>query len=318
MDRVDQFVGVDVSKATLDCTIRPHGERFVVENTPAGHAELVRRLRSRPIVAIGLEATGGDEAPAVLALRQADLPACVLNPRQVRDFKRSTGQLAKSDPIDSDAIAHFVEVMRPQIRPLPDELVRELSALVIRRDQLVEMRTAEKNRLEKKPLRPIARGIQTHIDWLEKQIARAEDDIDRTIKGSPLFSDKVDRLKSVPGVGPVVSTVLLAELPELGQLDRKQIAALVGVAPFANESGRVKDGHRHIRGGRVRVRCALYMAVVAGLRFNPVVSAFYARLTTAGKRPKVALTACMRKLLTILNAMARSRTAWDPQVAATA
>ena len=314
-DKVDLFVGIDVSKDTLDFFVRPEGERGAVENSPKGHAELLGRLRGRTVNRIVLEATGGYEAAVALVLRQADLPACVVNPRQVRDFKRSTGQLAKTDVIDAEVLAHFAEAIRPPVRPLPDPLVQELTALVARRHQLVEMRVAEKNRIQKTAAASIARRIRSHIDWLDKEIERVESELDRTIKGSPLFSGSSDLLQSAPGVGRVVSSILLAALPELGKLDRKQIAALVGVAPFANESGRTVDGHRHIWGGRGQVRALLYMASVVGIRYNPILSAFYARLVAAGKPSKVALTACSRKLLTILNAMMRSRTGWDPRFA---
>lgn len=311
-EKPDLFIGVDVSKQELDVHLRPLAERFKVSNDAKGHGELVERLRGRPVVRIVLEATGGYEAAVALALRQAGLPACVVNPRQVRDFKRSTGQLAKTDGIDAHALAHFAEVIRPEVRPLPDEFVAELSALVARRQQLVEMRTAEKNRLDKNPAFVIARRIRTHIDWLEKEIGRIEDDLDKTIKGSPLISEKSEQLQSVPGIGPVVASFILARLPELGLLNRKQIAALAGLAPFANESGLVDGGHRHIAGGRGHLRAMLYMAVVVGIRHNSVLKNFYDRLVALGKPKKVALTACMRKLLTILNAMIRNHTAWNP------
>ncbi len=317
-ETVELNVGVDVSKERLDVAVRPMGERFSVANDPAGHAELVRRLRGRPIARVVLEATGGYEAAAALALSRAQLPVCVVNPRQVKDFKRSTGQLAKTDVIDADVLAHFGEAIRPDVRPVPDEALRELSGLVARRQQLVEMRTAEKNRLEKKPARIVARRIQSHVDWLDREIERIEEDLDKTIKGSPLFSEKSGLLKGVNGVGPVVSSFFLAHLPELGRLNRKEIATLVGVAPFARESGKVKDGHRHIWGGRAHVRRLLYMGTVSAIRCNPVVQAFYARLLAAGKPKKVAITACMRKLLTILNAMVRDGAAWNPTFATAA
>lgn len=314
-EKTSLFVGVDVSKAKLDVFIRPLGDRSTVENTAKAHAELVEGLRSRPVDRIVMEATGGYEAPLALALRLAGLPACVVNPRQVRDFKRSTGQLAKTDGIDAEVLAYFAEVIHPEVRELPDPLVRLLSSLVARRHQLVEMRTTEKNRLEKNPVAEVARGLRSHVAYLDKEIERFEKDLDRTIKGSPLFSEKSDRLQGVPGVGPVVSSALLAGLPELGRLNRKQIAKLVGIAPFANDSGRITDGPRHIRGGRAQIRTLLYLASVVGIRFNPVIGAFHARLVAAGKPAKVAITACSRKLLTILNAMVRDGTSWDPNLA---
>jgi transposase len=313
-ERIEINVGVDVSKEKLDVHVRPLGERFTVANDAKGHAELVKRLRSHPVLRIVLEATGGYEAPAALALSQAGLPVCVVNPRQVHDFKKSTGQLAKTDVIDAEVLSHFGEAIRPEVRPLPDEAVLELSALVARRHQLVEMRTAELNRLEKNPKRAIARGLRRHVDWLEKEIQQVEDDLDKTIKGSPLMSEKDGRLRSAPGVGPVLSRSLLADLPELGHLNRKQIAALVGVAPFDSRSGK-RDGKRHIWGGRANVRAVLYMATTSAARFNPVIKALYERLLKDGKEKKVALVACMRKLLTILNAMMRTGSCWDPEFA---
>jgi transposase len=307
--------GIDVSKACLDVHVRPLGQRFTLTNDAQGHTELVERLRTVPLARIVLEASGGYEAAAALALSRAGLPVCVVNPRQVRDFKRSTGQLAKTDVIDAEVLAHFAEAIRPDVRPLPDDAVLELAALVARRHQLIEMRTAEKNRLEKDPARAIAKRIRSHIDWLDKEIARVEDELDRTIKGSPLFSETSGRLKGVNGVGPVVSSFLLSYLPELGRLNRKQIAALVGLAPFARESGIVEGGRRHIWGGRAQVRTLLYMAAVSATRCNPVIRSFYERLLAAGKPKKVAIIAAARKLLTILNAMVRAGTSWDPDFA---
>jgi transposase len=311
---IELNVGIDVSKEKLDVAIRPLSERFTVSNDPIGHAELVKRLAGRGVVRIALEATGGYEAAAALALSRASLPVCVVNPRQVRDFKKSTGQLAKTDPIDADALAHFAEAIRPEVRPLPDDAVIALSALVARRHQLVEMRTAELNRLEKRPAAVVAKRIKSHVEWLDKEIARVESDLDRTIKGSPLFAKKSEALTRVQGVGPAVSSCLLAELPELGQLNRKQIAALVGVAPFAHDSG-LAQGGRHIWGGRAHVRTLLYMAAVSAARCNPVIRPFYERLLATGKPKKVALIASARKLLTILNAILRSGDQWNPSFA---
>lgn len=311
-DKPELNVGIDVSKEKLDVSVRPLSERFSVSNDSAGHDELVARLTARSICRIVLEATGGYEAQAALALSRACLPVCIVNPRQVRDFKKSTGQLAKTDPIDADVLAHFAEAIRPEVRPLPDEAVVALSELVARRRQLVEMKTAETNRLEKKPAVVIAKRIRTHVEWLDKEIARVEDELDRTIKGSPLFSKKSATLKGVQGIGPAVSACLLAELPELGTLNRKQIAALVGLAPFARDSGLVQGGRRHIWGGRAHVRALLYMAAVTAVRCNPVIRPFHERLVAAGKPPKVAMIACARKLLTILNAMLRCDEQWNP------
>lgn len=309
-DKAEINVGIDVSKAKLDIHVRPLQERLTVPNDPKGHAALVSKLRRHDVTRIVLEATGGYEAAAARALSHAHLPVCVVNPRQVRDFKRSTGQLAKTDVIDAEVLAHFGEAIRPPIRPLPAPAVLELSARVARRHQLVEARTAELNRLEKDPDRVIGQGLRRHVGWLEKEIQRVEDEMDKAIADNPRMSRNAGLLRSAPGVGPAVSRALLADLPELGTLNRKQIAALVGVAPFARESGRIQDGRRHIWGGRGYVRTLLYMAAVNAIRFNPAVRAFYARLRAAGKPPKVAIVACMRKLLTILNAMVRGRSSW--------
>lgn len=306
--------GIDVSKANLDVSVPRIALRFSVVNGAEGYRQIIERLGGHGIGRVILEATGGYEASAALALYQAGLPVCVVNPRQVRDFKRSLGQLAKTDPIDADVLGLFGDAIRPAVRPLPDPAVLALAAAVARRHQLVEMRTAEENRLEKGPGAAIAKRIGKHIEWLEREIKRAEQDLDRTIRGSPLFCEKAERLRSVPGVGPAVSSCLLAELPELGTLTGKKLAALVGVAPFAHESGRQKTGHRHIEGGRGHVRALLYMAVLSGVRYNPVLSRFYERLLATGKPHKVAATACMHKLLTILNAMVRDGISWNPHL----
>lgn len=307
------FVGVDVSKARLDVCVRPLAEQFTVDNDAGGHDLLVSRLKTYNVKCIVLEATGGYEAAAVLAMRKADLPACVVNPRQTRDFKKSTGQLAKTDRVDAASLAHFAEAVKPEVRPLPDEFVAGLSALVARRQQLVEMRTTEKNRMSMRQVQDVMRGLKKHVAWLDKQIELIEQDIDKTIKASPLLAENCVRLTSVPGIGAVVSSFLIAYLPELGRLSRKQIGALVGLAPYANESGQ-RDGKRHIRGGRGKVRAVLYLAAVVGIRFNPVIKAFHDRLIAKGKLKKVALVACAHKLLTITNAMARTQTSWNPNL----
>lgn len=302
------FVGIDVSKATLDVALRPSGERFSASNDEAGIRVVLDRLRPLTSALVVLEATGGFENATVAALATAGLQVVVANPRQIRDFARATGQLAKTDRIDADILALFADRVRPQPRPLPNEAAQALDALLTRRRQLLEMLTAEKNRLGfARP--PIRKSISQHIRWLERQLAGVDHDLDRTIQQSPLWRAKEDLLRSVPGVGPVVSRTLLGELPELGTLNHKQIAALVGVAPLARDSGTLR-GRRIVWGGRAPVRSALYMSALVASRHNPVIRAFYLRLRAAGKPRKVALTACMRKLLTILNAMARDETPW--------
>jgi transposase len=262
-----------------------------------------------------LEATGGFEGPLAAALATATLPVVVINPRQVRDFARATGKLAKTDTLDAQVLAQFAEAVRPVPRPLPDAQTQALSALLTRRRQLIEMLTAERNRLGS--VSPhIHREIQDHITWLEHRLARIDQDLDQAIRESPLWREKDDLLQTTPGVGPVLSRTLLADLPELGTLNRKQIAALVGVAPLNRDSGSLR-GKRTVWGGRSHVRATLYMGTLAGVRYNPVLKAFFQRLRAAGKAPKVALTACMRKLLTILNAMMKHLTPWQVDYTAT-
>ena len=304
------FVGIDVSKHQLDVAVRPRGETWTAAHDEAGLSALVARLRALAPTLIVLEATGGWEVALAGALVAATLPVAVVNPRQVRDFARSTGTLAKTDRLDAQMLAQFAEAVRPEPRPLPDAQAQELTALLQRRRQLVEMLTAEKNRL---PLaaRRIRPQLQTHIAWLHKQIAQFDEDLRQLIRSSPLWREKDDLLRSAPGVGPVLATTLLAALPELGQLTRQQIAALVGVAPLNRDSGTLR-GRRTVWGGRAQVRAVLYMSTVVAVRHNPVLIAFYQRLRAAGKAPKLALTACMRKLLTILNAMLKHHSRWAP------
>lgn len=302
------FVGLDVAQATLDVALQPGGERWSVPNDEAGIAELVQRLRPLAPSLVVCEATGGFERAGIAALAAAGLPVVVANPRQVRDFARATGQLAKTDQLDALALARFAERVRPTPRPLPDEAARLLDALLTRRRQLVEMLTAEKNRLGFAP-RPVQAGIRRHIRWLERQLDDVTRDLADFIEQSPLWRAKDDLLQSVPGVGPIVSYTLLGELPELGTLTHKQIAALVGVAPLARDSGTLRR-KRLIWGGRASVRTALYLAALCGRRWNPALRIFYERLRAAGKPTKVALIACARKLLTILNAMVRHNTRW--------
>ena len=303
------FVGIDVSKARLDVAMRPSGERQSVSNDEGGIKALVKRLGETGPALIVLEATGGLERQVMRALASAELPVVVINPRQVRDFAKATGQLAKTDSIDAAVLARFAQAVRPSVRPLPDEVTLELRALVARRRQITEMIVAETNRLGGVP-KALRKRIEAHIRWLKAELGRAGKDLDQSIRQSPIWCENENLLKSVPGIGPIVSRTLLAELPELGELNSKQIAALVGIAPLNRDSGKFR-GHRAIWGGRATVRAALYMAALVASRRNAVIQAFYKRLRDAGKAPKVALVACMRKLLTILNAMIKHKTRWS-------
>ncbi len=305
------FVGIDVSRARLDIALRP-GAPFSVLHDEAGMAAAVEQLRTLNPTLIVVEATGGVEVPLTSALAAAGLPVVVVNPRQVRDFAKASGKLAKTDALDAQTLAQFAEVIRPTLRPLPDEHARALAALLTRRRQLVEMLTAEKNRLTTAPS-SIRKSLRAHIAWLERELAHTDTGLAETIRQSPVWREKDELLRSVPGVGPVLTSTLLANLPELGTLTNKQIAALVGVAPLNRDSGTLR-GKRTVWGGRAQVRAVLYMSAIVAARFNPVIRAFYQRLQAAGKAKKVALTACMRKLLTILNAMLKHRTPWRLEV----
>ena len=303
------YIGLDVAKAVLDGVVRPTGEVVQFANDPGGRAALVAWATALAPTGLVLEATGGYERAAVLALATAGLPVVVVNPRQVRDFARSTGQLAKTDRLDAAVLALFAERVQPAVRPLSDAATAELAELITRRQQLRDMLTMEKNRLALVRSR-VRREVQAHITWLEKRIVETDDALRQAIEASPVWRVQEDLLRSVPGIGPVVSRTLLALLPELGHLNRKEIAALVGVAPMARDSGTWK-GARAVWGGRAPVRRALYMAALVASRRNPVLQAFYQRLRAAGKPAKVALVACMRKLLTILNAMLHHGTRWQ-------
>ena len=316
MSEAGAFIGIDVAKGQVDIAARPSGERWQVDNGPDGWAALVERLSPLRPTLIVLEATGGFEAGAVETLAAAGLPVVVINPRQVRDFGRATGQLAKTDAISAAVLAHFAEVIRPPVRPLPDRATQELQPWRARRRQLVEMLTAEQNRLHAAP-RAVRPTIQAHIGWLRRQLKSVGRHLAEQIKRSPAWRQDQQLLVSVPGVGPVVATTLLANLPELGRLNRKEIAALVGVAPLNRDSG-TWEGQRTVWGGRAAVRTVVYMAALVASRCNPLIRAFYTRLLTKGKPKKVALTACMRKLLTILNAMMKHRVPWKPSAAALA
>jgi transposase len=302
-------VGVDVAKSTLDLATSNSKETRQFDNDHKGIIKAVRYISGLKLTIIILEATGHFEMPLAAELQTKRLPVVIVNPRQVRDFARATGELAKTDRIDARILALFGLQIKPEVRLLPDQKAREMSSLLARRRQLVEMLTAEHNRVLQAD-DSIRQGIRVHIKWLKDALSTINDDLDRQIRSSPSWREKDDLLKSVPGVGKVVSATLLIELPELGQLNRRQIAALVGVAPLNRDSGTLR-GRRTVWGGRAKLRAVLYMAALVGIQRNPVITAFYQRLLKAGKAKKVALVACMRKLLTILNAMIRSRLVWQ-------
>ena len=306
-------VGIDVSKDRLDVAIRPSGEQFHVSTDEPGCKELCKRLGKLKPERIVLEPTGGFEWRVVQALAKAKLPAVVVNARQIRQFAQATGRLAKTDTLDADVLAHFGEAVKPEIRAIPDEIHREFEALVSRRRQLVEMRAAEVKRKQTAPA-VVHPSIDAVIEVLTKQIDDIDTDLHRVVASVPAWCEAEDRNTSTPGVGRVLSTTLTALLPELGKLNRKQIAALVGVAPLNKDSGR-SEGKRSTWGGRASVRAVLYMATLCATRYNPTIRAFRDRLAAAGKIPMVIIVACMRKLLTILNAMARDQKHWNPKLA---
>ncbi len=303
------FIGIDVAKTRLDVAIRPTDRQWQVAYSEKGIQELVEQITELKPTLVLLEASGGLELPMVAALAASNLPVVVVNPRQVRDFARATGKLAKTDALDAQVLAHFAEAIRPLPRSLPDTETQSLTALVARRNQVMGMLVAEKNRLRtSRP--PVSQRIQFHIDWLEQELDEIDRGLKEMLRNSPVWQEKENLLRTVPGVGPQLAVSILAYLPELGTLNRKRIAALVGVAPFNRDSGTLR-GKRAVWGGRSRIRAALYMAALVASRHNPVISAFYQRLLAAGKAKKVALTACMRKLLVILNAMLKHHSSWQ-------
>jgi transposase len=308
--RVTNCVGVDVSKDRLDVHLRPSGEAFAVARDGKGLEQLVERLAALDVSLVVVEATGGFETTVAAALAGASLPLAVVNPRQIRDFARALGKLAKTDAIDAEVIALFAEKVRPEARPLASQEAQALGELVARRRQIVEMIGMEANRRRQAAAKRLVKKIDRHLAFLEKELADVDADIDAGIRASPVWREKEDLLTSVPGVGAVTARTLIAELPELGQLDRRKLAALVGVAPFNRDSGQWR-GHRMIGGGRTSVRNALYMAALAATRWNPVIRAAYRRLVARGRPKKVALVACLRRLLTILNAILRDKTPWQ-------
>ena len=307
------LIGIDVAKAELVVAARPSGERWTVANDERGGRTLVERLRVEAPELIVLEAAGGYELLCVAALAAVGLPIVVVNPRQVRDFAKATGQLAKTDRIDADILALFAERVRPEVRPLPDAEAQELEALLARRRQLIEMLQAERNRLGQvfgRGKRQVKKSLKSHITYLERELRIADTDLGDMVRESPAWRERDDLLQSVPGVGRVLSFTLLADLPELGRLSRRAIAKLVGVAPLSYDSGTLR-GHRFVQGGRASVRAVLYMGALVATRRNSVIRAFYQRLLSAGKAKKLALVACMRKLLTMLNTMVRTNQRWS-------
>jgi transposase len=316
MKKADEiYIGIDVSKGKLDVALWPEEKRWEADNTVEGIEKLVKELLELKPKLIVMEATGGYEAAVAVGLAAAGLAVAVINPRQARDFAKSLGRLAKTDKIDARMLARFGAAVKPEPRPLASEQALELQGLLTRRRQVIEMIVAEKNR--QSLAHPSQRErLKEHVAWLEEELERLDREMTDQIHNSPIWREKEDLLRSVPGVGPVTVTTLLAELPELGLLNRKKIAALVGVAPYNSDSGKW-SGRRVIWGGRASVRQVLYMATLSATRHNPVIHSFYDHLIKEGKATKVALVACMRKLLTILNAMVHSMSAWQPKLATT-
>lgn len=304
----ERHAGIDVSKDRLDVCLLPEGEAFAVANDPEGIDSLLGRLAQASPELVVLEATGGYERPAAAAIAASGLAVAVVNPRQARDFAKATGQLAKTDRLDAGILARFAAAVRPRASAIPDEEMRALQAILTRRRQLLEMVVAEKNRSRLAP-EVVARRIRVHVRWLEKELDRADRELDEAIERSEAWRENEALLRSVPGVGPVLARTLLAELPELGTLGHRRLSALVGVAPLNRDSGTLR-GKRAVWGGRAPVRATLYMGALVAVRHNPTLKAFYGRLLKAGKPKKVALVACMRKLLSILNAVLRDRAPW--------
>lgn len=304
------FIGIDVAKDRLDVHVLPSDEAFAVARDSEGLAALTERLGPLEPHLVVLEATGGFEQTVAAALVAAAIPLAVVNPRQIRDFARATGQLAKTDALDAKVIARFAAKVQPEPRPVPDEQARALGELVARRRQLIEMMVAERNRRRQLSSRRLLKSVDRLLAVLQKELTELDRDIGEGIRSTPAWRERDELLRSVPGVGNVVARTLIADLPELGRLDRKQIAALVGIAPLNRDSGKMR-GKRTTWGGRAKVRCVLYMAALVASRRNPVLAAFYQRLLRAGKAKKLALTAVMRKLLTILNAMVRDNKRWQ-------
>jgi transposase len=317
MDTPARFIGIDVSKAHLDIASRPDGQVFRLPNTTEGITDLVARLKGSPPSLVLLEATGGLEWPAAVALAEAKIPVRIVEPGRVRHFARSIGQHSKTDAIDARVLAHYAEAVRPEARDLPDEETRNLQALLDRRRQLVQMRVSERNRLKQGPTVAVQADLKAHIAYLSDQIKAMDQSIGELVEAKEDWKLRDEVLRSIPGIGPQTSRTLLGLLPELGQLTGKQVSALAGLAPRARDSGTVR-GARTIFGGRAEVRTALYMASVSAMRFNPDLRSFYKRLRGNAKEAKVALVAVARKLLTIANAMIRDMKPWTPKMTAVA
>lgn len=311
---VEKFVGIDVSKSTLDVCIEPAVQTLHVAYDEAGIKQIVVRLKEINPTLIVMEATGGLEVRIATELASNGLPVAVVNPRQARDFAKATGQLAKTDRVDAAVLAAFAQAIRPQARMLKDADTRALNDMVSRRRQLIDMRVQETLRLGTAASKPLEKSLNKHIAWLDKRIAEIDTDLTKRLRESDVWRTKDDLLRGIPGVGPVTTVTMLSRCPELGKLNRREIAALIGVAPLANDSGK-HCGKRFIWGGRADVRAVLYMATVSAITHNEAIKTFAERLKKAGKPPKVVIVACMRKLLTIMNAMLKNNTPWNPEIA---
>ena len=310
--KVEKFVGIDVSKSTLDICVEPPGEALHVAYDEPGVRQVVKHLKEVAPALIVIEATGGLEVRIATELTSSGLPVAVINPRQARDFAKATGQLAKTDRVDAMVLAAFARAIRPQARPLKDADTRALDDMVGRRRQLVDIRVQETLRLGTAASKRLQKSLKQHIAWLDKRIAEVDSDLSKQLRESDVWRAKDDLLRSIPGVGNVTTQTMLAKCPELGTLNRREIAALTGVAPLANDSGKHR-GKRFTWGGRADVRAVLYMATVSAIRGNDTIKAFAERLKKAGKPPKVVIVACMRKLLTIMNSMLKNETSWNPK-----
>ena len=310
MSKKKTFIGIDICKASLEVAVFQRDTRFVLANKESAFPELLAELISLRPKRIVVEATGGLEIPVVSALYAAGLPVVVVNPRQIRDFAKATGQLAKTDKLDAAVLAHFAAAIQPELRRVKNAAELELDALVTRRRQLVEMLAAEKTRLSSTATTAMRAEVRTHIEWLEQRLEDIDEQLRKRITDSPVWRVKDDLLQTVPGIGPVTALALVADVPELGDLNRHQVAKLVGVAPLNRDSGKLR-GQRHIFGGRQAVRNTLYMAIQSAVRHNPIIKEFYLRLLANHKPKKVALVACMRKLLTIVNVMIKTNTKWQ-------